>query len=139
MKPTILRNVAALCLMVLGRGYADTVTVFTKTGHASINGHLVKMAEGTITLEAGYASGMVTRVIPLSTVESIEFNSTTFNSGPPSKGSGSRPGRWISGASCDRQAGCAFRCARTPRRRRRAPAVQGREHRREHDSLRTGV
>jgi hypothetical protein len=89
MKLTILRNAAALSLLTLAPVNADTVTT---ADHLSVNGVLTNMSKGTITLEARYASGPKTLMIPMSMVESIEFNSTAFNPGAPPKAYGLGPG-----------------------------------------------
>jgi hypothetical protein len=89
MKRTNLRNAAVLGLLVLVSGYADTVTT---ADHLSVNGVLSKLAQGTITLEARYASGPKTLMIPMNTVENIEFNATAFNPGAPPKAYGLGPG-----------------------------------------------
>ena len=82
-------NAAVLGLMTLAPGRADTVT---KTDHTSVNGVLTKMAQGTVTLEARYASGKKTLMISMGMVESIEFNSIAFNPGAPPKAYGVGPG-----------------------------------------------
>ena len=68
----------------------------TKTDHLSVNGSLSHMSDGVITLEAGFASGTKTPIIktlriPISEVESVEFNYTTFNPGAPPKALGITP------------------------------------------------
>jgi hypothetical protein len=85
----ILRNGVVVGLLFLGSGYADTVTA---TDHLSVNGVLTRLSEGTITLEARYTSGPQTLMIPLSRVETIEFNSIAFNPGAPPKAYGLGPG-----------------------------------------------
>jgi hypothetical protein len=89
MKVTILRNAAALGLLSLASGHADSITTMD---HLTVNGVLSKMAQGTITLEARYASGSKTLMIPMGMVESIEFNATAFNPGAPPKAYGLGPG-----------------------------------------------
>src|ERR1035438_3575933 len=85
----MVRNSVVLGLLTLPSSYGDTVTTLD---HLSVNGVLTKMSEGTITLEARYAAGPKTLMIPMSTVETIEFNSTAFNPGPPPKPYGLGPG-----------------------------------------------
>lgn len=82
-------HAAVLGLLTLAPGYADSVTT---TDHLTVNGVLSKMAQGTITLEARYASGTKTLMIPMSMVASIEFNATAFNPGAPPKAYGLGPG-----------------------------------------------
>jgi hypothetical protein len=89
MKVTVIRNATALGFLMLGCGYADSVTTLD---HLSVNGVLTKMAGGTITLEARYAAGPKTLTIPMSAVETIEFNSVAFNPGAPPKAYGLGPG-----------------------------------------------
>ena len=89
MNVTMVRNAAALGLLMLASGYADSVTTLD---HLSVNGVLTKMAGGTITLEARYAAGPKTLTIPMSAVETIEFNSVAFNPGAPPKAYGLGPG-----------------------------------------------
>jgi hypothetical protein len=85
----MLRNSVGLGLLMFPSSYGDTVTTFD---HLSVNGVLTNMSDGTITLEARYASGLKILMIPMSTVESIEFNSTAFNPGAPPKPYGLGPG-----------------------------------------------
>jgi len=73
--------------------FPDTVT---KSDHLSVNGSLKQMSGGVITLEAQFNSGngtpvMKTLLISITEVESIEFNSTTFNPGAPPKALGITP------------------------------------------------
>jgi hypothetical protein len=89
MKITKPRSAAVVGLLTLASGYADTVTTLD---HLSVNGVLSQMSGGTITLEARYSSGPRTRTILMSTVETIEFNSTAFNPPAPSKAPGVGPG-----------------------------------------------
>lgn len=78
-----------LGLLTLTLSYGDTITTLD---HLSVNGLLKRMSDGTITLEARYASGSKTLMIPISRVETIEFNSTGFNPGAPPKVYGLGPG-----------------------------------------------
>jgi hypothetical protein len=96
MKLTIVTNAAALSLLTLAAVSADTVTT---ADHLSVNGVLSRMAQGTITIEARYASGPKTLMIPMSMVESIEFNSIAFNPGAPPKAYGLGPGGGGGGGS----------------------------------------
>lgn len=91
MNGRLLTWVVMLALSVFGLNtvHADTVTGLD---HVSVNGSLMKMANGTISLEARFASGTKILLIPLSTVESIEFNSIAFNPGAPPKPYGLGPG-----------------------------------------------
>ena len=89
MKLGIPRNSVVVGLLMLPSSYGDTVTT---RDHLSVNGVLTQMSEGTITLAARYATGSKTLMIPMSQVESIEFNSTAFNPGAPSKAPGLGPG-----------------------------------------------
>lgn len=89
MKLTILNKAVVLSISALVPGYADTVTTLD---HLSVNGVLTRMADGMLTLEARYASGLKTLMIPTSRVEAIEFNSTAFNPGAPPKAYGLGPG-----------------------------------------------
>jgi len=81
--------VATLVVLTATIGYSDTVTT---TDHMSVNGILVKLSAGTITLKAQFRSGPTTLLIPLSAVEIIEFNSVAFNPGPPPRAFGIGPG-----------------------------------------------
>jgi hypothetical protein len=78
-----------LGLFTCALAYSDTVTT---TDHLSVNGSLTKLSAGTITLEARFASGPKTLTIPMSKVDSIEFNSVGFNPGAPPKAFGLGPG-----------------------------------------------
>ena len=89
MKLRILTNSVVLGLLMLPSSHGDTVTTLD---HLSVNGVLTKMSEGKITLGARYAAGPKTLMIPMNTVESIEFNSTAFNPGAPPKAYGLGPG-----------------------------------------------
>jgi hypothetical protein len=75
---------AVACSMVR----ADTIVTRDKV---SVNGKLTKMASGEITLVASYDSGEKTLTIKKTDVAEIEFNSTTYNSGPPDAGIGIGP------------------------------------------------
>jgi hypothetical protein len=97
---TTSKKATILGLLALASGYADTVTT---TDHLSVNGVLTKMSEGTITLTARFASGPKTLAIPISDVESIEFNSVAFNPGAPPKAYGLGPGVSPSGATPPKQ------------------------------------
>lgn len=81
MRRTILKT-GLLAPMVLFTAYPDTVTT---TGNLSINGSVTQMSGGTIVLQATFSSGKTTLTIPMSAVQSIGFNATTFNPGPPPK------------------------------------------------------
>jgi hypothetical protein len=79
-------------LCAAAAAHADTVTT---TSHLSVNGSLKQMSGGVITLDASYAAGGTkTLSIPLSAVDGIGFNSTTFNPGkaPQNPNTGSSPG-----------------------------------------------
>ena len=92
MKPRTLTNSAMMGILLLSSTQADTITTLD---HLSVNGVLTKMSDGMITLEARYASDpekRMIRMIPMSSVESIEFNSTAFNPGAPPKAYGLGPG-----------------------------------------------
>ena len=60
--------------------YADTVT---KKDHLSVNGTVTTMTINEITLIARYKEGEKSLPLKLGDVSIIEFNDTTFNSGPP--------------------------------------------------------
>jgi hypothetical protein len=81
-----------LTLALVGLGLcplgADTIT--TKD-HASVNGSLIKMANGEMTIVARYSSGEKPLRIKIEATEIIEFNGTTFNSGAPPKALGVGP------------------------------------------------
>lgn len=66
----------------------DTVT--TKQ-HLSVNGDIKQVAGGVITLEAIFSSGPKSWPIPITTVESIEFNAMKFNPGAPARTFGLGP------------------------------------------------
>jgi hypothetical protein len=61
---------------------ADTITT---TEHLSINGYITQISSGVIELsvQARAIDKKETRWIPLNKVETIEFNSMTFNPGGP--------------------------------------------------------
>ena len=85
-----------LALLAAAAAFPDTVTW---TNRLSVNGSLTHMSDGLITLEARFASDSKTSKtpliktlhIPISEVESIEFNYTTINYGRPSAALGSTP------------------------------------------------
>jgi hypothetical protein len=71
-------------LLAAGPAFAETVNM---TDNLSVNGSLTKMSNGVITLEArskpaNHPPVTQTLSIPISKVKSIEFNYTTFNTGP---------------------------------------------------------
>lgn len=68
--------------------HADTITT---RGKVSVNGTLVKMADGELTVVASYKSEKKTLIIKKADVAIIEFNETTSNSEPPSKAIGLGP------------------------------------------------
>jgi hypothetical protein len=73
-----------ILLIVCAAAAAHADTIMT-TEHLSVNGNLKQMSGGVITLDASYAAGTRTLSIQLSAVDSIGFNSTTFNPGQPPK------------------------------------------------------
>jgi hypothetical protein len=86
-----------LILWAAAAAHADTVTT---TNHLSVNGNLKQMSGGVITLEASYAAGGTkTLSIQLSAVDSIGFNSTTFNPGTPPKELSIGPGKGSTASS----------------------------------------
>jgi hypothetical protein len=60
----------------------DTVT---KTDHTSVNGSLIQMSGGTVTLQARFGTSTQTVSIAMGEVGAIEFNQTTYNPGAPPK------------------------------------------------------
>lgn len=70
--------------------WSDTITT---TDHLSVNGSLVNMSDGILTLNSRFNSGTRTLQIQKTAVQSIEFNSTTFNPGAPPKVLGIGPAR----------------------------------------------
>jgi hypothetical protein len=69
-------------------GYADSVTWIDRTSTGSItdrtlNGRLIKIEEGKLSLEARFASGPKAYEIPVSQVRRIEFTNIFFNPGAP--------------------------------------------------------
>jgi hypothetical protein len=81
-------SVAIIGLFGLTPCWADTIT--TKD-HISINGTLVRMFQGEITVIARYTSEKKTLSIKVEQIEMIEFNATTFNASAPPKGLGLGP------------------------------------------------
>lgn len=69
--------------------FSDTIT---KTDDLSYNGSIKGMVGGELKLEAHFRDGVKTLVVKESQLYSIEFNDETFNSGPPPKALGARPG-----------------------------------------------
>jgi hypothetical protein len=78
---TMIRSLL-LVLCAAAAAQADTVTM---TSHLSVNGDLKQMSGGVITLGASFAAGTRTLSIQLSAVDTISFNSTTFNPDAPPK------------------------------------------------------
>jgi hypothetical protein len=72
----------ALVLLIPVSAWSDTIT--TKD-HLSVSGSLVGMSNGIITLNARFSSETKMLQIPIASVESIEFNSMTYNPGAPPK------------------------------------------------------
>jgi hypothetical protein len=62
--------------------WSDTIT--TKD-HLSVSGSLVGMAGGVITLNARFSSGTKSLQFPIDSVQTIDFNSMTYNPGAPPK------------------------------------------------------
>lgn len=60
----------------------DTITM---KDSISINGSLLGMSDGLIRIKARFPSEKKEMWIPVKDAQSIEFNSLTFNSGPPPK------------------------------------------------------
>jgi hypothetical protein len=71
-----------LALLTCKAAHPDTIT--TKD-NLSINGSLVGMSNGILTLKARFLSKEKEVWIPVEDVRSIEFNSLTSNPGPPPK------------------------------------------------------
>ena len=79
-----------LALWAAAAAYSDTVTTID---HLSVNGSIKQVAGGVITLQAAFSSGTKTLTIQMSAVDSIGFNSTTFNPGAPPKVLGIGPAK----------------------------------------------
>jgi hypothetical protein len=62
--------------------WSDTVT--TKT-NLSVSGSLVGMSDGVITLNSRFSSGTRALQFSIDSLQSIEFNSMTYNPGAPPK------------------------------------------------------
>ncbi len=77
-----------LALLTSAFSRADSVTWIDRTSTGSItdrtlNGRLIKISEGTLSLEARFGSGPKTYEIPMSQVRRIEFSNVFFNPGAP--------------------------------------------------------
>ena len=79
---TTLGTLALLTLFTSAPAYPDTVTM---TNHLSVNGVVKQMENRIILLDAKFREGTKSLTVYMSEVESIEFNSTTFNPGAPPK------------------------------------------------------
>jgi hypothetical protein len=71
-----------LALLACRPARPDTVT---RTDGLSINGSIVEMSNGVLTLDAWFSSGEQRMPIPIKYIQSIEFNSDTRNFGAPPK------------------------------------------------------
>jgi len=72
-------------LMACGVLHADTVT---RRDHLSVNGTVIRVSGGELTIQAGLTEGNKTFSYKLTEIESIEFNLNTFNPGGPPKAPG---------------------------------------------------
>jgi hypothetical protein len=69
---------------------ADSITM---TDNVSINGSVSGMSDGVVRITARFPSGAREGRFPIKEIQSIEFNSKTFNAGPPPKIMGFGPPR----------------------------------------------
>jgi len=72
----------ALALVTCGAARPDTIT--TKDS-LSINGSLTEMSNGVVKIKARFPSAKKEVWIPVTDIQSIEFNLLTFNPGAPPK------------------------------------------------------
>jgi hypothetical protein len=71
-----------MALLTCGSARPDTITM---TNSISINGSLLGMSNGTLKVRARFLSEQKEMSIHIQEVQSIEFNSLTFNHTPPPK------------------------------------------------------
>jgi hypothetical protein len=79
-----------LALTVGISALADTITT---TDNVSYNGSVKNMANGELTLQAGFKDSVNPLTFKQTQLDSIEFNDETFNAGSPPKSLGARPGK----------------------------------------------
>lgn len=82
--------IRGIVILAVGCSLVRADTIVTRD-RVSINGKVTRMASGEITLVASYDSGEKTLTIRKTDAAVIEFNSTTYNSGPPDSGIGIGP------------------------------------------------
>jgi hypothetical protein len=78
----------ALALLICNSARSDTITL---NDNESINGSILGMSDGVLKLSARFPSGEKLGQIPISNIQSIEFNKLTYNTTAPSKVMGFGP------------------------------------------------
>jgi len=87
MKNNWQRAITLLSLITVP-AWSDTITV---KNNSSVNGSVIKMSGGIITLDASFTSELKSLPIPITAVRTIEFNGIRFNPGAPSSVMGIAP------------------------------------------------